>query len=67
MKTLLGAAALAAFVTLGASAVEKWAGVGALDAQSCDQICSHAVQNAPHEQCVKRCQAVRSKDSKKAR
>lgn len=58
MKTLLGAVALAALVTLGGSAVEKWAGYGA-QAQSCDQICSHS-QSGPQEQCVKRCRSIRS-------
>ena len=63
MKTLLSAGALAALVTLGSSVVEKWAGYGA-QAQSCDQICSHS-QSGPKEQCVKRCQGIRSDNAKK--
>lgn len=61
MKTLLSAGALAALVTLGSSAVEKWAGYGAqANRAQCDQICSHQ-DNRPQEQCVKRCQQVLSK------
>jgi hypothetical protein len=61
MKTLLGAGALAALVTLGGSAVEKWAGYEAqADPAQCGQICSHQ-DNRPQEQCVKRCREILSK------
>jgi hypothetical protein len=65
MKTLVAAGALAALVTIGGSAVEKWAGYGA-QARTCGQICSHT-SNVPKEQCVKRCQAVRDRNATKPR
>ena len=64
MKTLLSAGALAALVTLGSSAVEKWTGYGAqANQQQCGQICSHQSER-PQEQCVNRCREFLSKKKK---
>jgi len=65
MKTLVAGGALAALVTLGGAAVEKWAGYGA-QAQNCSQMCSHAT-GAAKADCIKRCQSMRGRNTTKPR